>query len=1125
MSPELKINSNLFGSLNEIINTPFMLMDNMGNVLSFNKEADLLFHFVQDYNNIYNLLDDPSCEIVNGLIEKLFSNSVPVIQLTNLRLKSGQEIKGEILLYIYNEQNEYYILFSLKKSELSAPLSLSKITIWNLDLGKMISNPEILEPIEDVRQNFPFSLIGKETFRKKIDKLDEPFWIEDIKENYFIVNSSLAKHTGVKTQQMEGNQVNSFLIPVLGSLYQAINNYIRDSGNSIIIKGVTFKGMDNSGQYETIKCPLFDSEHNFIATIGITKKTEKNKEELSLILDPFPFPVAHINKKEEICRLNSPFASLLNKDQITLLNKNYRDVFSDELAKQIIDFQEGDKNKAKLLFRGKFDNNRRNSDSFNVYLSKLFSKVNEPEGFLIFIEEDSSNNDFENLLKRRGTMFDILIQNNPEPIFIYDTENLRFLEVNKAALNLYGYKKDEFLQMDFTDLYTPEDIQTLLDSSNSPDKLGKFTGPYKHKTKDGASVFVEISKFEFKFNDKDAHFNIVRDVTQRLETEKKNQLYKSAFDNSQSLLFITDNTGFITFVNNVVLEVLDYSKADIEKNSFASLVRNEDRGAISSSVFQTHMTDSVSLNMDLKKADGSFIPAELTATPIINYKGEIDSFIIIGKIEQEVIVKEIIKEVEVEKTVDDSVNMSPIYSPKVINEDFLSSMFHEILTPINVIIGFVQELTENDSNLSPEQKEASDIINQNRETLLNTMNSIIEYSNMGKDNYELKSQNISITEIIDFLQKDIQELAGNSGVDFAYGKISSSLRFESDKLKFQHLISLLLRVIIQLTKEKKIYFSAYQADQDNFVISIKDSYSSVSDYLMENLKLLFGDSEVGKGKDFGISRLTLRLAKKLLSLLKGQFEVLTKGDKSDYGFIFPLSFITVQAMDEKSVLLIEKDEKPIVVPHVIPEEIHEEISEVMPEVKEEVTQEKPKHKITEDGFEEVPSSRIITSKFTFDEPEIEKPEPVKFDEELINLEKEIREIKPFKTSEKLNLSMISCLYLEDQIDSQILYKVQMKELKEIKFAVSFEEAMPLLDNEQFDFIVIDINLQGEYNGLDALKIIRKMPSYTKTPIVAVTAYVLPGDREKFIAAGFNDFISKPIFREKMVDSLERIFFT
>ncbi len=123
----------------------------------------------------------------------------------------------------------------------------------------------------------------------------------------------------------------------------------------------------------------------------------------------------------------------------------------------------------------------------------------------------------------------------------------------------------------------------------------------------------------------------------------------------------------------------------------------------------------------------------------------------------------------------------------------------------------------------------------------------------------------------------------------------------------------------------------------------------------------------------------------------------------------------------------------------------------------------------------------------------------------------------------IDLSQLSCLYIEDQVDSQILFKVQMKDLKEVKFAVSFEEALPLLDTIHFDFIVLDINLQGEYNGLDALKIIHRMQGYETIPIIAVTAYVLPGDREKFIAAGFDDFISKPIFREKMVDSLEKIF--
>ena len=133
---------------------------------------------------------------------------------------------------------------------------------------------------------------------------------------------------------------------------------------------------------------------------------------------------------------------------------------------------------------------------------------------------------------------------------------------------------------------------------------------------------------------------------------------------------------------------------------------------------------------------------------------------------------------------------------------------------------------------------------------------------------------------------------------------------------------------------------------------------------------------------------------------------------------------------------------------------------------------------------------------------------------------QIQDVKPIQT---LDLSKLNCLYIEDQVDSQILFKVQLKGLNDVKFAVSFEEAQLLLLNHQFDFIVMDINLQGEYNGLDALKIIKTMPAFSSIPIIAVTAYVLPGDKEKFITAGFNDFISKPIFKEKMMESLEKIF--
>jgi len=123
----------------------------------------------------------------------------------------------------------------------------------------------------------------------------------------------------------------------------------------------------------------------------------------------------------------------------------------------------------------------------------------------------------------------------------------------------------------------------------------------------------------------------------------------------------------------------------------------------------------------------------------------------------------------------------------------------------------------------------------------------------------------------------------------------------------------------------------------------------------------------------------------------------------------------------------------------------------------------------------------------------------------------------------IDLTRLSCLYLEDQVDSQILFKVQLKDLKSVEFAESFEAALPLLKTKKFDFIMMDINLKGEYNGLDALRIIQKMPGYSNTPIIASTAYLLPGDKENFIAAGFRDFIPKPLMREKILTILRKLF--
>ena len=149
----------------------------------------------------------------------------------------------------------------------------------------------------------------------------------------------------------------------------------------------------------------------------------------------------------------------------------------------------------------------------------------------------NSEDELQNILMHRGKMFEILIQKNPEPIFVYDKENLKFLEVNDAAIKLYGYSRDEFLQMDLTDLYAPEDIQTLLDSFGDESSEARFSKPFRHRKKDGSNVLVEISNTSFKFNDREAHFNIVKDITDSIAKDKQYQMLKTIFNESDLIDF------------------------------------------------------------------------------------------------------------------------------------------------------------------------------------------------------------------------------------------------------------------------------------------------------------------------------------------------------------------------------------------------------------------------------------------------------------------------------------------------------------------------------------------------------------------------------------------------------------
>lgn len=126
-------------------------------------------------------------------------------------------------------------------------------------------------------------------------------------------------------------------------------------------------------------------------------------------------------------------------------------------------------------------------------------------------------------LKESEEKYRNLFHLSPLPMWVYDIETLRFLDVNKAAINHYGYSKEDFLSMSVLDMRLAEDfdklkiaIQKLLNSTDN-----YFKGFTRHIKKNGELMDIEIQGNVIEFNNRKAILNLANDITEKLAAEKK----------------------------------------------------------------------------------------------------------------------------------------------------------------------------------------------------------------------------------------------------------------------------------------------------------------------------------------------------------------------------------------------------------------------------------------------------------------------------------------------------------------------------------------------------------------------------------------------------------------------------
>ncbi len=122
-------------------------------------------------------------------------------------------------------------------------------------------------------------------------------------------------------------------------------------------------------------------------------------------------------------------------------------------------------------------------------------------------------------LKESEERYSELFRLNPQPIWVFDLETFLFVQVNKAAIDLYGYSQEEFLQMTVFEMRPPDQLPAFKRALEKTADEGYITGKFIHRTKSGKIILVEVQSKPISMNDKKYRLAIITDITEKNRME------------------------------------------------------------------------------------------------------------------------------------------------------------------------------------------------------------------------------------------------------------------------------------------------------------------------------------------------------------------------------------------------------------------------------------------------------------------------------------------------------------------------------------------------------------------------------------------------------------------------------
>ncbi|MDH6016163.1 two-component sensor histidine kinase BarA [Vibrio splendidus] len=481
-----------------------------------------------------------------------------------------------------------------------------------------------------------------------------------------------------------------------------------------------------------------------------------------------------------------------------------------------------------------------------------------------------------------------------------------------------------------------------------------------------------------------------------------------------------------------------------------------------------------------------------------------------------------------------------------VKSEFLANMSHELRTPLNGVIGFTRQMLK--THLSTSQTDYLQTIERSANNLLSIINDILDFS-------KLEAGKLALENIPFEFQASLEEVVNLQATNAHEKGLELTLKIDpkvppgvvGDPLRIQQILTNLVGNSIKFTERGNIDISVELRSQSEDSIElqfmVRDTGIGISERQQAQLFQAFSQADASISRRYGGTGLGLVITQKLVSQMGGEISLTSRLHQgSTFWFTLRLSttdmpmteLIETQCLQDKQLLLIEPNMQAASITQQIltQEGLVVTYRSVMPDESTSydyvllnlaANQEYQfdtvsgwaigAKKIAQNVIIGTPSTELALGEQLMKEVDVQcitKPlSRKKLLQTLISNQAPTLIAPAIEThsEEKLPLTVLA---VDDNPANLKLITALLKERVETVIScTSGQKAIDKAKETPFDIIFMDIQMP-QMDGVTACKNIKELANNANTPVIAVTAHAMVGERDRLLEAGMDDYLTKPI---------------